>query len=127
LPWGYDTLWWGGEPYYYANDAYYQWDGGVGEYQQVQPPAGPAEAAPDGMSNPNDITATTHLFAYPKGAQSPEQQARDRDECSHWAQSQTGSDSTQTQTNVASAAAAKRQNYLRAEAACLEGRNYSVK
>ena len=127
LPWGYETLWWGGVPYYYANDDYYLWDDSVGEYQEVQPPAGPPQAAPDGVSGPSDLTATAHLFAYPKGGQSPEQQARDRDECRHWAQSQTGFDSMQAQTNEANDSTAKRQGYLRAEAACLEGRNYSVK
>ena len=126
LPWDYETLWWGGMPYYYANDGYYQWDGGVGEYQQVQPPAGPSQAAPDGISGPNDTTATSHLFAYPKGGQSPEQQTRDRSECRQWAQSQAKSDSTKALADVASVST-RHQGYLRAEAACLEGRNYSVK
>ena len=56
----------------------------------------------------------TDLFAYPKNGQSAEQQARDRQECRNWAASQMGS-GTDSAGN------------LRAQAACLEGRGYSVK
>jgi len=126
LPWDYEALWWGGIPYYYANDAYYQWDGSVGEYQQVQPPTGLPQAAPESVSGPSNLTATSHLFAYPKGGQSQEQQTRDRSECSQWAQTQTKSDSAKAQADLASDTT-RHQDYLRAEAACLEGRNYSVK
>ncbi len=34
------TYWWGGIPYYYANNSYYIWDGGAGEYEAVEPPEG---------------------------------------------------------------------------------------
>jgi hypothetical protein len=54
------------------------------------------------------------LFAYPKSGQSAEQQTRDRQECRNWAASQAAS-GTDNQGN------------LRAQAACLEGRGYSVK
>jgi hypothetical protein len=40
LPWYCDTYWWGGIPYYYADSNYYVWDGDVGEYEAVEPPAG---------------------------------------------------------------------------------------
>jgi hypothetical protein len=70
---------------------------------------------------------TSDLFAYPKGGQKEDQQARDRNECRHWAANQTGFDPAKAQTDAIRDAVAKRQGYLRAEAACLEGRNYSVK
>jgi len=38
LPLHYSTLWWGGTPYYYANDNYYQWNGAVSLYETVRPP-----------------------------------------------------------------------------------------
>jgi hypothetical protein len=56
----------------------------------------------------------TDLFAYPKTGQTAEQQTRDRQECRNWAASQTGSDTDS-------------EGHLRAQAACLEGRGYSVK
>jgi hypothetical protein len=69
----------------------------------------------------------TDLFAYPKGGQSVEQQGRDRAECHDWAVSQTGFDPAQPSHEDPKDWAAKRDSYLRAEAACLEGRNYSVR
>jgi hypothetical protein len=62
------------------------------------------------------------LFAYPTKGQTSEQQATDRFECHKWAASQTGFDPTLAGGN----APAKGQDYLRAQAACLEGRGYSV-
>src|SRR5271168_4989808 len=40
LPWYYDTYYWDGVPYYYADDVYYQWNGDAGQYESVPPPAG---------------------------------------------------------------------------------------
>jgi hypothetical protein len=121
LPWYYSTYWWDGVPYYYADDAYYLWNGNVGQYEQVPPPAGLVDQAQQAPS-------LTELFMYPKGGQSADQQARDRYECHRWAADQTGFDPTQAAGGVAAnAAVAKREEYRRAEAACLEGRNYSVK
>src|ERR1700736_1350308 len=34
----YSTMWWRGVPYYYANDTYYRYDAGVGQYVIVAPP-----------------------------------------------------------------------------------------
>jgi hypothetical protein len=133
LPLGYATYWWGGVPYYYANSSYYTWDSGVGQYEAVEPPEGlstaPSEGstpAPAGNVN-SPAGAWTDLFAYPKGGQSTEQQNKDKDECHKWAVGQTGFDPTQPPLTDARSAAVKREGYLRAEAACLEGRNYSVK
>lgn len=136
LPFYYSTLWWDGVPYYYAAGDYYMWNGAVGEYETVQPPPGLESqvAAQD--------SSVTNLFAYPKNGQSAEQQARDRYECHRWAIDQTGFDPTQpggvaaadsTKPGAAMPAAttaewpAKRQEYVRAQTACLEGRGYSVR
>lgn len=119
LPWYYSTYYWDGVPYYYADNVYYRWNGTARRYESVAPPEGrPAsQAAP-----------VTELFMYPKGGQSTEQQAKDRYECHRWAADQTGFDPTQPSGGVAAdAAAGKRADYLRAEGACLEGRNYSVR
>jgi hypothetical protein len=116
LPLAYATYYWDGAPYYYADDNYYQWVDSAGEYETVTPPAGlvnevtsapPADAAPsDGQPD---------LFAYPQTGQSATQQAKDRTDCQQWATGQVGADAT------------KHDDYLRAEAACLTGKGYSVR
>jgi hypothetical protein len=63
-------------------------------------------------------------MAYPKNGQSDAQQATDKTECHTWASAQSGYDPTQDSQN---APAIKRSDYMRAQAACLEGRGYSVK
>jgi hypothetical protein len=134
LPWGYSTYWWGGVPYYYYDNTYYNWNGASGVYQAVPPPPGrddggalpPAGPAP-GASAPQGATAG-EFFMYPKAGQSAEQQAKDRYECHQWAAQQAGFDPTQPSGGVpADQAGTKRAEYLRADGACLEGRNYSVK
>jgi len=127
LPWGYQTVWWGGYPYYYANNYYYAWDSGAGQYEAVQPPS--SGATPSTPSSPAAPAPGrwTDLFAYPKGGQSKEQQLRDREECHKWAVEQSGFDPSQPSHENANDWATKRESYLRAEAACLQARNYSVK
>jgi hypothetical protein len=122
LPLYYSTYWWGGSAYYYANDNFYQWNGSVGQYETVRPP-----------QNLTSQVATTQalenvsLFAYPKNEQTSAQQAADRIECQRWATGQTGIDSSPVGSTVpVVASSARRQDYLRAESACLEGRGYSV-
>ena len=121
LPYYYSTYWWGGVPYYYANDNFYQWNGSVGQYETVRAP----------QSLANQVTAQgadLNLFAYPTNGQTPEQQATDRVECQQWATGQAGIDSPPVGSAATiSVPAAKRQDYLRAQAACLQGRGYSVK
>jgi len=117
LPWYYSTYWWGGVPYYYADNAYYTWNGTAGVYEQVQPPFAVASAqAPGGPPAP------TQIFAYPKNGQSQAQQETDKSECRSWAASQTGFNPA-----TPTVAAAKQQDYLRAQVACLEGRGYSAR
>jgi len=121
LPLYYSTYWWGGVPYYYASDNFYQWNGSAGQYVTVHPPQSLAnQVATQGIEDFN-------LFAYPKNGQTIAQQATDRSECQQWAAGQTGIESPPAGSNAAVAVpAAKRQDYLRAQAACLQGRGYSV-
>jgi hypothetical protein len=118
LPLYYSTVWWGGVPYYYADNTYYRWDGTVNQYETVSPPPG-IQAPAAGQSS-----AASELIAYPKNGQSQEQQGKDKYECYRWAADQTGFDPTQP---GGGAAPGRRSDYLRAQAACLEGRGYSVK
>ncbi|MEJ1963117.1 MAG: DUF6515 family protein [Gammaproteobacteria bacterium] len=122
LPPYYSTVWWGGVPYYYADDAYYTWDAGESQYQVVDPPtgieSGGTTAAPQ----------TDTVFIYPKNGQSEEQQATDRYECHRFAVRQSGYDPTVSGGGVqADEATNKRSDYMRAQAACLDARGYSVK
>lgn len=116
LPPYYTTVWWRGIPYYYANDTYYLWDAGQGEYEVVAPPAG---IDTGGSVQP---PPSNELFAYPRNGQSEELQRKDRDDCQGWAAAQTGFDLSSPEGSVE-----KRNEYLRAQAACLEGRGYSVR
>jgi hypothetical protein len=114
LPLYCSTFWWGGIPYYYADDTFYTWDGSVGQYQTVDPPPEVEQQA--------ESQAITELMAYPKNGQSDEQQAKDKTDCRQWAEAQSGYSSG----GAATAADSNRGNYLRAEAACLDARGYSV-
>jgi hypothetical protein len=107
-------------PYYYADDNYYQWDGNANEYETVSaPPEVQRQAA---NQSPN-------LMAYPKSGQSDAQQATDKTQCHTWAAAQSGFDPTQSAPAEGSTngSNSKRSDYMRAQAACLEGRGYSVK
>src|ERR1700735_3691805 len=73
LPLSYSTYWWGGIPYYYADDTFYTWDGSVGQYETIDPPAEVEQQA--------QSQAITELIAYPKNGQSDEQQAKDKSDC----------------------------------------------
>jgi len=123
LPAYYTTVWFGGMPYYYANDVYYTYRQAAGGYVVVDPPAGVPERVETAPP-----PAGADFFMYPRNGQSAQQQARDRYECHSWAVSQTGFDPTVAQGGVAASQnAIKRQDYLRAIAACLEGHGYTVK
>jgi|SRR5882724_3258384 len=128
LPLYYSTLWWGGSPYYYANDNYYQWNGAVSLYETVRPPRDLANQVATTKASENFNLSDFNLFAYPKNAQTTEQLATDRSECRHWATDQTGVNPPQGDSEATVAASpAERQDFLRAQSACLEGRDYSVK
>jgi hypothetical protein len=107
LPLAYATYYWDGVPYYYADDNYYQWDSTSDEYETVQPPAAVvSQAAP---------APEARLYAYPTNGQSATQQTKDRGDCEQWAVGQAGADP------------AMHADYLKAEAACLTGKGYSVR
>jgi hypothetical protein len=124
LPLAYATYWWGGVPYYYANDVYYTWNPGYDGYVATDPPpvadeqgaaAAPMDqAAPQAPRQAPDGAGSTQLFMYPKNGQSEEQQSADRRECQQWAASQAGADG------------ANAPDYRRAMMACVEGRGYSA-
>jgi hypothetical protein len=126
LPYYYSTYWWGGVPYYYADDNYYIWNSGVGQYQTVAPPAEALSQAggQSGGQAGGQAAGPSDLIAYPKNGQSQDQLGKDKFECHRWAAAQTGFDPTQV---GGGAAPGKRSDYFRAQAACLEGRGYSVK
>jgi hypothetical protein len=121
LPPFYTTVWFGGMPYYYANDTYYVWHDAQNGYEVVDPPGSEQTASTE--APPSD-----DLFIYPQKDQSPDQQANDKYECHKWASSQSGFDPTQSAGGVApEQVAGKRADYQRAMRACLEGRGYSVR
>jgi hypothetical protein len=125
LPLAYATYWYGGIPYYYANDVYYTWNPDYDGYTATDPPpvadsspgsdgaaAPPPQAAPGaGDTGPG---AGAQIFMYPKNGQSEEQQSTDKRECQQWAATQAGS------------GAANGSDYRRAMMACVEGRGYSA-
>ena len=122
LPLYYSTYWWGGNPYYYSNDNFYQWNGSAGQYETVRPPQILANQVATTQSLENVV-----LFAYPKNGQTGTQQATDRTECQRWATDQSGIEPSPADGTVpAAGSSARRRDYLRAESACLEGRGYSV-
>jgi hypothetical protein len=114
LPPYYTTLRVATVQYYYANDAYYRYDDAAGGFVVVPPPAEAAPAAPRVVLEP---------FAYPARGQSPEQLARDRDECRRWALEQTGYDPSRADAALAAA----RDDYFRAMSACYGGRGYTTR
>jgi hypothetical protein len=132
LPWYYSTVWWNGVPYYYADGSYYIWNRSVAQYETVIPPPDVANQLASSA-----VPASSKLFAYPKNGQTAEQQAKDRADCEQWAAVQTGFDPTRAGNGAApspgaaapsagTASPALRQDYLRAQSACLGGRGYSV-
>jgi hypothetical protein len=120
LPPYYSTVWFGGVPYYYADNVYYSWQPDQNGYAVVDPPDNADEPSP-----PPD-TAQDDLMIYPKNGQSKEQQAADQFECHNWAKGQTGFDPTQSGGGVSGNADAVRNNYNRAISACMQGRGYQV-
>jgi len=128
LPVAYATYWYGGVPYYYANDVYYTYNPSYEGYVATDPPpvtesegsadgaaANVDSAAPSGAPGDAAAMAAAQVFMYPKNGQSAEQQATDKAECQQWAAQEAG----QVAQNGA--------DYRRAMTACVEGRGYSAK
>jgi hypothetical protein len=106
----------GGVAYLYANGVYYR-ERPEGGYEVVPPPVAQPDAPPPERS-----------FVYPREGQGPQQQASDEYECHRWAVSQTGFDPTGAATGQGATVSTRgRSDYLRANAACLEGRGYTVR
>ncbi len=114
LPFAYATYWYGGIPYYYANDVYYTYDPSYEGYVATDPPP-VADSGAGAEGAAVDDAAAGQIFMYPKNGQSAEQQATDKAECQQWAAQQAGQ------------AAQNGSDYMRAMAACVEGRGYSAK
>ena len=122
--------------YYYVNGTYYRpiSVNGSQAYEVVQAPV--AEAQPAAANPPR-------LFIYPHQGQSEDKQASDEYACHRWAAERSGFDPTAraTGTPAASSGAVStaaprsvpgseeqaRGDYQRAQAACLEGRGYTVR
>ncbi|HXQ32215.1 MAG TPA: hypothetical protein VN790_09665 [Steroidobacteraceae bacterium] len=122
VPWYAYAFWWNGIPYYVADDTYYLWNDAADVYQIVPPPVDGNDADAGGGGGGPDLSV------YPSDGQSPEQQSSDRYECYRWAVDQTGFDPTQPAGGVQPGAASDAQGaYRRAEAACLQGRGYTVR
>jgi hypothetical protein len=132
LPLAYATYWYGGVPYYYANDVYYTYDQSYDGYVATDPPPvansaggdGSAGAAPSGAqvqaapapgAGDQGGAIAGQIFMYPKNGQSAEQQATDKAECQQWAAQQAGQ------------VAQNGSDYQRAMSACVEGRGYSAR
>lgn len=118
LPGFYSTLWFGGIPYYYANDVYYQWRAEQNAYEVVPPPEGATEAT---------AGAPLDVYVYPRNGQSDAQQSEDRYQCHRWATEQTHFDPSQAGGGASGGSSNGRSDYFRAMSACLEGRGYTVK
>lgn len=102
----------GAVSYWYANGTYYR-AAPTGGYEVVAPPPGVDEPTP----------GANRVFVYPRQGQSAEKQSNDEYECHRWAVEQSGYDPTAASSGNPSA----RTDYTRAQAACLEGRGYTVK
>lgn len=132
LPLGYSTYYVDRTPYYVHENTYYVRDGEsyrvIDRPQEAPLPAGPPPvvAAPPVVNGPAPTYVqqekTGQLFAYPRNNQSASTATFDRIECERWGSQQTGYVPAQSADN-----AAKKGDYQRAVAACLEGRGYSVR
>jgi len=115
------TVWFGGYPYYYANDVYYAWRPSRRVYEVVDPPR-------DNEIEDAVVMDSEDLYVYPRNGQSEAQQAQDRYECHRWAVDETGFDPSESGGGVARGERAdRREDYFRALAACMDGRGYTVR
>ena len=157
LPWYYETVWSDGYPYYYANNGYYVWNGDAGEYEQVSPPQGvrpsdTASAAPSELfAYPKGDQSTEQqnrdrdecrrwaqsVTQGPAGAppnSSPPGAPGNAPPSPPPASGEAQGAPPSGPANFSTASpppgsdpGAAHQAYLRAEAACLEARNYAVR
>jgi hypothetical protein len=138
LPPYYSTVWFGGIPYYYADNVYYTYQPDQNGYVVADPPpnVNPNDSVPppDGTPQPDGAPPPAaapsgqqmDLIIYPKNGQTKDQQAADRYECHTWAKGQTGFDPTQPAGSSPGNPDVGRSNYNRAMSACLQARGYQV-
>jgi hypothetical protein len=140
LPLGYATFWWGGMPYYYADNLYYTWNPGYNGYTVTDPPpvagsdAGDASGDAAGDAAPSNPAAAgpqygaqsgagaADVYVYPRNGQNEQQTSNDRYECHSWAVNQTGFDPTRAAQQSGNPA-----DYRRAMIACLDARGYTAR
>lgn len=116
LPWAATVLVVGTTSYWYCDGVYYRRLPSDAGYQVVDGP----EQVGDGR------IVDERLYVYPRNGQSMQQQASDEYDCHRWAVDQTGFDPTsESAWNVQSLD--RRDDYRRAQTACLDGRGYTVK
>jgi len=118
LPVGYVAFNNGYDTYFYVNATYYRWSDSDTAFVVVKKPKGADEAIKEETED--------RLYAYPNANQSEEQQAKDRYECHQWAVSESHVDPT-LEDEKQDLSTDDVMNYRRALAACLEGRDYTVK
>ena len=118
LPAGFVTLTFGTAIYYLANNVYYKKE--HDNYIVVDAPY----TANNNVSQTDiaSVYSEGNWAVYPNREQSPEQLENDRYQCHLWARGQTGYDPTQH-----TPLQPQRAPYFRAQAACLEGRGYTVR
>lgn len=123
------TVWFGGNPYYYANNVYYSWQPDQNGYAVVDPPdnanADEPSPPPDGAQQDPQQDPQQDLIVYPKSGQNKDQQSADQYDCNNWAKGQTNFDPAQPD-GTAGGSPANRNNYDRAMTACLTARGYQV-
>ncbi len=98
--------------YYYANGVYYRHEPGEG-YVVVAPPSGVEQAQPQQQAA-SVPKAPPAPVIYPRNGQSSAQTEADRQDCNRWATTQP-------------AAMADGEVFLRAFAACMDARGYTVR
>lgn len=127
LPGGYRTVFFGGLTYFVVDDIFYRRE--ADSYVVVAPPDGYRyRDEEDDDDAPSGGGSDREPYIYPNRSQDDRQQALDRYECHRWAVKQTGFDPTEPGGGVSRGEAwQKRDDYRRAESACLEGRGYTVR
>jgi len=94
----------------------------------VPPVPGAPGAAMTSVPTGASQVGVTRVIAYPRNGQSSEQQARDHYDCYRFAVAQSGFDPLRTRADPSSPQAAQGlSDYQRAQAACFDGRGYSIR
>jgi hypothetical protein len=112
--------------------------------EQTAPTAPAAPAAPNALTAPVAVASSTapsaansslqvstprgnRVFAYPRNGQSPQQQASDQYECYRFGVAQSGFDPMVSNGAPSSQTGKRQSDFERAQAACFDGRGYTVR